>query len=552
MKLGAIAAVAVAAMGAPALTSSANAVTASAAPGAQAAPPGGQTGAEAKAVLPAGPTGAETLPAFAPPGLKERERAIAGADRALLARAGELRRGPGEAFERPEVISGVRGLLFLTYRRTYHGLPVYGGDVIVATDRTGGVVHSVVTGQKARLDVATEARVGADAAASAARAELPVVRSAGTPRLVVHAATERPRLAWEVTVTGERERLPSVLNVFVDALDGTVFDTSEQVREGAGHGFYNGRVTIDTLALPGGGHAMTDPTRPGLSCGTSRGPLSKATDTWGDGNGTNPETACVDVVYAAQRQWDMLRDWLGRAGVTGTGRTFPARLADEQGHPYWNGSAVIVRRDSPGGGYVTPLDVIAHEYAHAVFASSGSGGEGSGNETGGLNESTGDIYGALTEHYAGNPNDPPDYTYGEEVNLAGTGPLRYMYNPALAGDPNCFSATVPKTEVHAAAGPQNHWFYLLAEGTSPGGGKPNSPTCVGSVTLTGIGIRKAGEIFQSGLNLKTLPWTHAKARAATVRAAGILYPGSCLEVNAVKAAWRAVNVPAQPGEPICD
>jgi hypothetical protein len=37
----------------------------------------------------------------------------------------------------------------------------------------------------------------------------------------------------------------------------------------------------------------------------------------------------------------------------------------------------------------------------------------------------------------------------------------------------------------------------------------------------------------------------------TLQAAKSLYPGSCTEFNTVKAAWNAVSVPAQSGEPTC-
>ena len=56
--------------------------------------------------------------------------------------------------------------------------------------------------------------------------------------------------------------------------------------------------------------------------------------------------------------------------------------------------------------------------------------------------------------------------------------------------------------MHAAAGPGNHWFYLLAEGTNPGDGQPSSPTC-NSTTVTGIGIQKAGKIFYNAMLMKT-------------------------------------------------
>ena len=43
--------------------------------------------------------------------------------------------------------------------------------------------------------------------------------------------------------------------------------------------------------------------------------------------------------------------------------------------------------------------------------------------------------------------------------------------------------------MHAAAGPLNHWFYLLSQGSNA---SPASPTCNGS-TVTGLGIQTAGQ-----------------------------------------------------------
>ena len=106
-----------------------------------------------------------------------------------------------------------------------------------------------------------------------------------------------------------------------------------------------------------------------------------------------------------------------------------------------------------------------------------------------MNEATGDIFGAMTEAYAANPNDPADFLVGEEADLVGDGPIRNMYNPSALGDPNCWSTSIKNTEVHAAAGPLNHWFYLLSQGSN---GSPASPTCNGS-TVTGLGLQTAGQ-----------------------------------------------------------
>ena len=69
--------------------------------------------------------------------------------------------------------------------------------------------------------------------------------------------------------------------------------------------------------------------------------------------------------------------------------------------------------------------------------------------------------------------------------------------------------------MHAAAGPLNHWFYLLSQGSAA---SPASPTCNGS-TVTGVGIQTAGKIFYNGLLLKTSNWSHGAARKATLQAA---------------------------------
>ena len=525
VKLGAVAVLAVATLLTP------TAVNATAAPAGTAADP----------------------PVYAPPDAEARNRAVTTANTTIAMRSEALLKGQNEKFTLTANISGAQGLQYLTYARTYRGLPVYGGDVIVSTDRAGELVGSVSSGQQSRITIDVTSKVDAATATATARAQLPTVESVETPRLLVHAATTTPKLAWEVVVTGANGETPSVLHVFVDAVDGSIVDSYDDVHAGTGNSYYNGNpVTIQTSGS-GSSYSMTDTTRPGLRCGGQSGTAyTKTTNSWGNGSGTNLETACVDALYAAQTEWNMLRNWLGRNGFNGSGSAYPARVGLNAVNAYWNGSYTNFGRNSANTRQATPMDVVGHEYGHAIFQTSGSGGAGSGNESGGLNESTGDIFGALTEHYANQPAtlDPPDYLVGEEVNLTGAGEIRNMYNPSAKGHPNCYSSAIPSTEVHAAAGPQNHWFYLLAEGTNPVG-KPASSVCSGPTTLTGIGIQKAGQIFQAGLNSKTAPWTHAKARKATVAAAKALFPSGCAEVNAVKAAWTAVNVPLASGEVTC-
>jgi Zn-dependent metalloprotease len=473
--------------------------------------------------------------------------AVAAADAFVAGGAAGLFKGPGDTMVRRNVQAGGNGLQYVAYERTYRGLPVVGGDAVVVTNAAGTVLNTVAA-QKSVINVGTTASVSAGAAAATSQAGFSAVSSVSTPRLVVLAWTGTPRLAWETVVSGALAGKASNSHVFVDALTGAKLDAYDDVHDGTGNGFYYRGVTINTSGS-GSSFSMVDPTRPGIQCGGQNGAAFTGTDdVWGNNSGTNLETACVDVLYSVQREWDMLGSWLGRNGINGSGRGFPARVGLNDANAFWNGSITNFGHSSDNQRQATSIDVVAHEFGHAIFQTT-PGGAGSGNENGGLNEGTGDIFGALTEHFANNPGDAPDFQVGELVNLVGSGPIRFMYQPSLAGDPNCWSTSIPNTEVHAAAGPLNHWFYLLSQGSNPASG-PASPTCNGS-TVTGVGIQSAGRIYYNAMLAKTSTWRYANVRLASINAAVNLFGANSAQCTATKAAWNAVSVPVQSGEPAC-
>ncbi|OUC93420.1 M28 family peptidase [Streptosporangium minutum] len=476
--------------------------------------------------------------------------AVAAADQAVASGLDELRKGPDEIYRRTAVTPGSEGMYSVVYERTYKGLPVVGGDAVVITD-SAGKVRDTAAASGVTVNVPTSPKVTAADARTKAKSRLTRVDDSTDPRLVVLAWGAKPRLAWEALVSGIADGKPSKQHVFVDARTGEIADSYDEVRAGTGTGYYYGQVTINTSGS-GSSYSMTDTTRSGIRCGGQNGSAYTGTDdAWGNGSGTNLETACVDALYSVQKEWDMLRDWLGRSGINGNGGGFPTKVGLNDVNAYWDGSTTNFGHSQDNQRQATPIDVVGHEFGHAIFQTT-PGSTGSGNENGGINEAVGDAFGALTEAYANNPNDPPDYEVGEEVNLVGDGPIRYMYNPSLVGDPNCWSSSIPSTEVHAAAGPFNHWFYLLAEGSAPGGGKPNSPICSGGPSsVTGLGIQKAGKILMGALMRKTSTWKYINARTASLAAAVDLYGASSPECAATKAAWNAVSVPVQSGEPTC-
>ncbi|WP_329405345.1 M28 family peptidase [Streptomyces virginiae] len=477
-------------------------------------------------------------------------RAVAAADQAVDSGLDSLVNSSQEQYERRLVTPWVKDLYSVSYERSYRGLPVVGGDAVVLADGTGKV-RALQSASSVRIDVSTQASVSAKDAESASRAKLVSVDKVESSRLVVRLKDDKPVLAWETVLSGRTKTAPSRLHVYVDARTGAFVDSYDEVVAGTGNSKWNGPgpVTIDTTNS-GSTYTLRDPNRTGLSCADySTGTVfSKSSDSWGTGNPTSKETGCVDLMFAAQKQWDMLSQWLGRNGVSGNGRSFPAKVGLSDLNAYWDGSSVTIGRNSANE-WIAGIDVVAHEYGHAIDSNTPGGTSG---QESGLGEATGDIFGALTEAFANEPApyDTPDYTVGEVINLQGRGPIRNMYNPpAVNNDPACYSSAIPGTEVHAAAGPLNHWFYLLAEGTSPGGGKPNSSTCNGT-SLTGVGVQNAGKIFYGGMLLKTSSMSYKKYRTATLSSAKSL-DATCDLFNRTKAAWDGISVPAQTADPTC-
>ncbi|GLZ79516.1 peptidase M28 [Actinorhabdospora filicis] len=499
------------------------------------------------AVLTATPAAADPSTAASDP----MANAIAAADRAVNAGYDSLTLTASDQYERQEVFpwGNGTGLYSVAYERSYHGLPVIGGDAVVLADGNGAV-RQVNTATSITIALDTNPSIASDKAVTTSKKEQGATQTVESKRLVVHVKDDTQRLAWETVLRGtQKNGAPSHLTVWVDAQTGKVLGEREDVSEGSGTGKWNGPspLTIQT-SQQGSTYYMRDTTRPGLQCSPYNGSVySGPDDSWGNGTGTSTETGCVDAMYGAQTEWNMLRDWLGRTSHNGSGGSWPVSVGLNEQNAYWDGSSVTIGKNSAGN-WISSMDVVGHEYGHGLdqFTPGGTSSEA------GLGEATGDIFGALTEAYANQSTtyDEPDYLVGEEINLVGTGPIRNMYNPSLVNnDPNCYSASIPNTEVHKAAGPLNHWFYLLAEGSAPGGGKPNSPTC-NSQAVTGVTVQTAGKIWMGGMLLKTSGMTYKKYRTATLTSAKNL-DSTCGLFNKTKAAWDAVSVPAQPGDPTC-
>jgi zinc metalloprotease ZmpA len=244
----------------------------------------------------------------------------------------------------------------------------------------------------------------------------------------------------------------------------------------------------------------------------------------------------------------------GRNGIAnnGVGAFNRVHYGRRYNNAFWSDSCFCMTYGDGDGVTFNPfdsLDVAGHEMSHGV--TSRTAGLIYSGESGGLNEGTSDIFGTMVEFYANNPSDTPDYYIGEKLYRSGTSALRAMHRPSLDGaSSDCWYASVGSLNVHYSSGVANHFFYLLAQGTSPAG-LPASPTCVagntrqatGSASLAGIGRSAAERIWYRALTTYFVSNTnYAAARAGSLNAAADLFGLGSVQYNAVAAAWSAVNV----------
>ena len=491
--------------------------------------------------------------------------AIAQHPRAALAAAGQAFTPAGSLADRD-------GTTHVRLDRTYRGLPVLGGDLVVHRDAQGawqGVSQSL----RSPLDLATTARIGSRAAAAKALAPSLVtrpiqdLRQAGSPSLVVDATGATPRLAWAVVSSGSRaDGTPSRLTTYVDATSGTVLRAEEgiQTADGSGQSLYGGTVPLK-LTLSGSSYQLKDATRgntyttdmgnaeDSMLCqltgsGCQTGTLFTSPDTlFGNGATSSRESAGVDAQYGTNMTWDFYQATYGRNGIfgNGTGSYNRVHYGSNYVNAFWDGTKMTYG-DGDGTNYgpLVSLDVAGHEMSHGVTEN--TAGLTYSGESGGLNEATSDIFGTMVEFYAANTNDPGDYLIGEEFDLKNHVGFRRMDQPSRDGSSlDCWSATAGSADVHYSSGIGNHFFYLLSEGSGAktiGGVAHSSSTCNGS-TVAGIGRDAAGQIWYRALTVyMTSSTTYAGARTATLNAARDLYGAGSTQYNAVAAAWSAVSV----------
>ena len=309
---------------------------------------------------------------------------------------------------------------------------------------------------------------------------------------------------------------PSRLSTYVDAKTGKVIRREEHIQtvDGSGQTLYSGTVPLQ-VTQSGSTYQLKDATRgntyttdmnnaeDSIFCqifgsGCKTGTLfTSPTTTFGNGTNSNRASAGADAQYGTNMTWDYYKNVHGRNGIFGTGAGSFNRVHYGNGYvnAFWDGTKMTYGDgDGVEFGPLVSLDVAGHEMSHGVTEHSAnltySG------ESGGLNESTSDIFGTTGRVLRGQRQRPgrlPDrrgVRPGQPRRLPPDGQAeqrRLVVRLLVVG---CRQRR--RALLRRASG--NHFFYLLAEGSGAktiGGVAHNSPTCNGS-TVTGIGRDAAG------------------------------------------------------------
>jgi Zn-dependent metalloprotease len=368
---------------------------------------------------------------------------------------------------------------------------------------------------------------------------------------------------------------PVYYDTIVSANDGRVLKrwNALQTVIGSGNSQYNGTVPLSTT-LSGGVYSMRDPLRGtggtygamaitnANHTGSAGSVYTNSTNTWGDGQqyieggsttNANGQTAAVNAMWGLMNTYDMLKNTVGWQSLDGnnTATYIAAHVFTAYDNAYYDDTCKCMFIGD--GSFFTNLgsiDVIGHEMSHGVTAATSN--LNYVGESGGLNESSSDIGGEVTEAYAraggtGNtiPNAGNDWLIGAEISRNGV-PLRWMYKPSKDGaSPDAWSSTIGNIDVHYSSGPNNRMFYFLSQGSNATSTSDYySPFLTRTPrAMTGIGTDKAFRIwFRANTTKFTASTNYADARNKMLLAAQELYGASSREAIAVQRAYAAINV----------
>lgn len=458
------------------------------------------------------------------------------------------------------------------------GVPVWEGEAIVHL-KSDGALSLITDDLKEAITVDTTPTFSKEDALDLAKRMFDGskgITDQPSVDLYIYRGNGRDHLAFRVEMPmldGTKDTAIPV--VFVDAHTGEKVFEYNNLQTGTGNSLYSGTVTINTSSS-GSTFYMEDLTRrmgtfnmnnTGNETTGTGGTQSRYTGTDDVWNAT-AERAGVDAHYGAAKTFDYYQTVHGRNGINGSGGpgttaaaangsisliTSRVHFGTQYNNAFWFQNRMTYG-DGDGSNFtpLVTLDIAGHEMTHGVTQYSAN--LTYANESGALNESMSDVFGAMVESFArGGVVNGDTWKIGEQAYTPGTSgdALRYMDNPHLAGnggytsddDPDHYAerytGSADSGGVHINSGIGNKAFFLaVAGGTHHRSG----------VTVTGMGSTDASRIWYRALTVYMTSGTNfSGARTAMLNAASDLFGTSSTQYSRTQSAWCAVGVGACPG-----
>jgi uncharacterized protein (TIGR03382 family) len=396
------------------------------------------------------------------------------------------------------------GFTIERYAQTRDGLDVVGGDLRL-TREDDGSIHSASGLSWDPSQEILEADISATKALDTAMGDTEGVTDGSDGRLVYLAPSDgsSPVLVWHFVLTGNRDGMPVVDDVYVDAARGGVVDRSPRVHSARVRSTYNANGQ------------------------EAQGNLARTENTGNTGD--------IDVDQAhesAGLTYDCLMTLFTRDSFDNQGQSLTsiANYGVDYRNAFWDGTKMTY-----GDGMGVP-DIGTHEFMHAVTQYTGN--MVYQNEPGALNEAWSDIISAVCDANTPLGVTPDTWKLGEDSPL---GALRFMDNPTLDGISSDhydtrYQGTEDEGGVHLNSGIANLAFVLLSQGGQHPQGKSQ-------VQVQDVGITNAGKIFYRALSAHMSTNTDfLGARVATEAAAADLFGAGSSEQISVSEAWQSVGV----------
>jgi Zn-dependent metalloprotease len=361
------------------------------------------------------------------------------------------------------------------------------------------------------------------------------------------------QLTYKVEVSALQPLSQQIL--YLDALSGEVLLTLNDLHShnvpGQAETVYSGTRSIIADSMSADQYRLRETTRgQGIETYNLNGSTNFETavdfidedNHWNAEGGAN-HGAAADAHWGAAMTFDYFAAYHNYLGVDGDGMALINYINydNNYGNAFWNGNWATFG-DGDGntfGSSLATVDIVAHEFVHGVTDKTAD--LIYRNESGALNESFSDIFGALVEFYA--TPESADWFIGEDATVDDNG-IRNMSDPNSENDPDTYQGRFWFTNmgahaagVHTNSGVQNYWFYLLTEGGE--GINDNDDT----YSVSGIGLDAAGAIAFRNLRFYLAEAsTYQDARRGALRAAEDMFGECSTELAQTANAWHAVGV----------